>query len=148
FGLRLCGTLWWFWRLRGYWSEGRRWLEATLVQPQTGGPTIARARALLAAGDLAYYQDGNLMARSLLEESVSLCRTLGAEKDLAIALGTLGVLLRMQGDRAAADPLLVESEKLCRLLGSNWELSYLLRKLAEHAAQAGELKQGALYAQE
>jgi len=44
--------------------------------------------------------------------------------------------------------LLVESEKLCRLLGSNWELSYLLRKLAEHAAQAGELKQGALYAQE
>jgi predicted ATPase/DNA-binding CsgD family transcriptional regulator/transcriptional regulator with XRE-family HTH domain len=148
FALRLCGALWWFWRLRGYWSEGRRWLEAALELPQTGGPTIARARALLAAGDLAYYQDGNLVARSLLEESVSLCRTLGAEKDLATALSTLGVLLRMQGDRVAADPLLEESEKLCRLLGSSWELSYLLRKLAEHAAQAGELKQAALYAQE
>jgi predicted ATPase/DNA-binding CsgD family transcriptional regulator/transcriptional regulator with XRE-family HTH domain len=148
FALRLCGALWWFWRLRGYWSEGRRWLEAALELPQTGGPTTARARALLAAGDLAYYQDGNLMALALLEESASLCRTLGAEKDLAIALSTLGVLLRMQGNRAAADPLLEESEKLCRLLGSSWELSYLLRKLAEHAAQAGELKQAALYAQE
>jgi predicted ATPase/DNA-binding NarL/FixJ family response regulator/transcriptional regulator with XRE-family HTH domain len=148
FALRLCGALWWFWRLRGYWSEGRRWLEAALNLSQTGEPTIARARALLAAGDLAYYQDGNLMARALLEESVSLCRTLGAKKDLAIALGTLGVLLRLQGDRVAADPLLKESEKLCRLLGSNWDLAYLLRKLAEHAAQAGELKQAALYAQE
>jgi len=148
FALSLCGALWWFWRLRGYWSEGRRWLEAALGLPQTGEPTIARARALLAAGDLAYYQDGNLMARSLLEESVSLCRTLGTEKDLSIALCTLGVLLRMQGDRASADPLLEESEKLCRLLGNNWELSYLLRKLAEHAAQAGELRQAAMYAQE
>lgn len=148
FALHLCGALWWFWRLRGYWSEGRRWLEEALKVPQTGEPTIARARALLAAGDLAYYQDGNLMARSLLKESISLCRTLGAEKDLAIALSTLGVLFRLQGDRAAADPLLEESEKLCRQLGSSWELSYLLRKLAEHAAQAGELKQAALYAQE
>jgi predicted ATPase/DNA-binding CsgD family transcriptional regulator/transcriptional regulator with XRE-family HTH domain len=148
FANRLCGELWWFWRLRGYWSEGRRWLEAALKLPQTGEPTLARARALLAAGDLAYYQDGNLIARSFLEESVSLCRTLVAERDLAIALGTLGVLLHMQDDRATADPLLEESEKLSRRLGSNWELSYLLRKLAEHAAQAGELGQASLYAQE
>ncbi len=148
FALRLCGALWWFWRLRGYWSEGRWWLEAAQALPQTAGTTIAQAKALLAAGDLAYYQDGNQVARSLLEESVTLCRTLGANKELAIALCTLGVFLRLQGDRLAADPLLEESEKLSRLLGTNWELSYLLRKLAEHAAQAGELNQAAMYAQE
>src|SRR5258708_1529684 len=146
--LRFCGALWWFWRQRGYWSEGRRWLEAALGLPQARGSTVARARALWAAGDLAYYQDGNQTARSLLEASVSLCRALGAEKDLAIALGTLGVFMRMQGDHAAASPLLEESEQLCRILGSNWELAYLLRKLAEHAAQAGELKQAVVYAQE
>src|SRR5439155_21842661 len=28
--LRLSGVLWWFWNIRGYWSEGRRWLEAAL----------------------------------------------------------------------------------------------------------------------
>jgi len=146
--LHFCGALWWFWRPRGYWSEGRRWLEAALELSQTRGPTVARARALWAAGDLAYYQDGNQTARSLLEESVSLCRALGAERDLAIALGTLGVLVRMQGDREAAGPLLEESEQLCRMLGSKWELAYLLRKLAEHAAQAGELKEAVEYAQE
>lgn len=146
--LHFCGALWWFWRQRGYWSEGRRWLEAALGLPQARGSTVARARALWAAGDLAYFQDGNQTARSLLEESVSLCRALGAEKDLAIALGTLGVLVRMQGDREAAGPLLEESEQLCRTLGSDWELAYLLRKLAEHAAQAGELKQAVEYAQE
>ncbi len=54
----------------------------------------------------------------------------------------------MQGDHAAAGPLLEESEQLCRMLGSDWELAYLLRKLAEHAAQAGELKQAVKYAQE
>jgi len=146
--LHFGGALWWFWRLRGYWSEGRRWLEAALGLPQARGSTVARARALWAAGDLAYYQDGNQTARSLLEESVSLCRALGAERDLAIALGTLGVLVRMQGDREAAGPMLEESEQLCRMLGSKWELAYLLRKFAQYAARTGELKQAVKYAQE
>jgi predicted ATPase/DNA-binding CsgD family transcriptional regulator/transcriptional regulator with XRE-family HTH domain len=146
--LRFCGALWWFWRLRGYWSEGWRWLESALVLSQSEGPTVARARALWAAGDLAYYQDGYLIARSLLEESVTLGRSLEAEKELAIALVTLGVYMHLQGDRVAAEPLLEESEQLCRKLGSSWELAYLLRKLAEYAARTGELKQAVEYAQE
>jgi predicted ATPase/DNA-binding CsgD family transcriptional regulator/transcriptional regulator with XRE-family HTH domain len=146
--LRFCGALWWFWRLRGFWSEGRRWLEAALGLPQTGGPTISRARALCAAGDLAYYQDDYPLARSLLEESVMLCRALRAEKELAFALGALGVLLRLQSAPQTANPLLEESERLCRMLDSNWELSYLLRKLAEYTAQHAELNQAVEYAQE
>ena len=31
-GLRLCVALWWFWFVRGYLSEGRRWLEAVLAK--------------------------------------------------------------------------------------------------------------------
>lgn len=146
--LCLCGALWWFWRLHGYWSEGRRWLEESLGLPQTDGPTIARARALCAAGDLSYYQDGNQMARSWLEESVSLCRALRAEKELVMALGTLGVLIREQGDWGKAGSLMEESVILCRVQGNSWELSYLLRKLAEHAAQMGELNRAIEYAQE
>ena len=146
--LHLCGALWWFWRLRGYWSEGRHWLEGALGLPQTGGSIVARAKALWAAGDLGYCQDDYLIARSMLEESVMLCRALRAEKDLAMALGALGVLMRVQGDRGAANPLLEESEKLCRKLGSNWELSYLLRKLAELTAQTAELMRAVEYAQE
>jgi len=146
--LRFCGALWWFWRLRGYWNEGQRWLEAALRLRQTGEPSTAWARALWTAGDLAFFQGSGLAARPLLEESVSLCRALGAEKELAIALGALGALMRMQGDHEAAGPLLEESEKLCRKLGKNWEYSYLLRRLAEHAAETGELKQAVEYAHE
>jgi len=146
--LRFCGALWWFWRLRGYWIEGWRWLEAALGLSQPEGPTVARARTLWAAGDLAYYQEGYLMARSLLEESVTLSRALEAEKELAFALVTLGGFMCLQGDRAEAEPLLEKGEKLSRKLGSSWELAYLLRKLAEYAARAGELKRAGEYAQE
>lgn len=146
--LRFCGALWWYWRMRGYWSEGRRWLGTALGLAQSGEPTLARARVLCAAGDLAYFQDDNPAARPLLEESIELCRALGAEKELAVALGMLGEVLRMEGNLIEAAPLLKESEALLRALGSNWELSYLLRRLAQHAAHMGELSRAVMYAQE
>jgi predicted ATPase/serine/threonine protein kinase/DNA-binding CsgD family transcriptional regulator len=133
--LRFCAALWHFWYLRGYWSEGRRWLEAALGQPQKTAPTLARARALCGAGNLAYYQVDDAAARPLLEESVTLCRFLGDKRELASALGALGVLMQDLGDFEAARPLLEESETLLRTSGSKWELSNLLRKLGQRALQ-------------
>ncbi|MDQ6643383.1 MAG: protein kinase, partial [Chloroflexota bacterium] len=133
--LRFCAALWHFWYLRGYWSEGRRWLEAALGQPQKTAPTLARARALCGAGNLAYYQVDDAAARPLLEESVTLCRSLADKGELANALGALGVLLQDLGDFESARPLLEESETLLRTLGSKWELSNLLRKLGQRALQ-------------
>ena len=141
--LRLCAALWRFWHLRGYWSEGRRWLEAALGLAQNGEPTVARAKALCAAGDLAYYQDDYGAARPLLDESVILCRKLDIKRELATALGALGILLDVQGDHAAARPLLEESERLCRTTGTRWELALLLPKLGQRAVQAGDLTRAA-----
>jgi DNA-binding CsgD family transcriptional regulator/tetratricopeptide (TPR) repeat protein len=146
--LRFCGASWWFWYLRGYWSEGRRWLESALGLAQAEGPTAARAKALYAAGNLAYYQDDYAIARSLLEESVQIYRKLGNKTELANALGALGVLLHVQGHLVTARRLLEESEMLCRTPGSKWELAYLLRKLAYLASREGDLVQAATYAQE
>src|SRR5258708_15640257 len=61
--LRFCGALWLFWYLRGYWSEGRRWLEGALGLAQAEGSTEARANALYRSGDLAHDQDGYAAAR-------------------------------------------------------------------------------------
>ncbi len=137
--LRFCVALWRFWYIRGHWSEGRDWLKRALQMTQDAPPTVARARALYCAGELAYHQDDEAIARPLLEESVAICRSLGAQRELASALGLLGVLLVAQGDVTVAQPLLKESEVLCRTLNSIWELSYLLPKLGNMAARQGDL---------
>ena len=148
--LRFCAAFWRFWRLRGYWSEGRKWLKAALELSTTHEPAavLARARALCAAGDLAYYQDEYELADALLQESVKLCRVPGFERELATALAFLGVVKRMQENLAEAGRLLDESEQLCRVAESFWELAYLLRQRAQHATHEGKLKQAIVYAQE
>jgi predicted ATPase len=50
-GLRLAGALWRFWWMRGYYDEGRRWLEAALAKDSRA--SAARAKALEAVGWLA-----------------------------------------------------------------------------------------------
>lgn len=146
--LRFCGAMWRFWHLRGYWSEGRHWLEAALSASQEDVSMATRAWALCVAGNLAYYQDDNSVARALLEESAALCRMLELDRELAVALGTLVVLVDAQDGHAAAAPLLAESEQLCLKLGSSWEVAYLLRRVAQYVLSYGELKHAVTYAQE
>ena len=38
--LRLGGALWSFWSMRGYYSEGRRWLEEALAMEGRGSPEV------------------------------------------------------------------------------------------------------------
>ncbi len=146
--LRFCGSLSRFWYLRGYWSEGRRWLEEALRLAQSGNPTATRAKALYGAGILAYYQDDYAKAHTLLDECVKIYRQLGIEREYAHALSDLGVLVHTQGDHERAHLLLGESEMLCRKPGSKWELAYLLRKLGFILSREGDLPRAAAYAQE
>src|SRR5215211_5247743 len=53
--LRLGGALWRFWSVRGYYSEGRRWLQEALSMDGRGSPG-SRAMALAGAGSLASVQ--------------------------------------------------------------------------------------------
>src|SRR5256886_592124 len=63
--LRFCGALWWFWQMRGYWSEGRRWLKTVLALSEAREQTVLRAKVLSAAGELAADQ-GDLQEAHLL----------------------------------------------------------------------------------
>src|SRR6266702_1453535 len=74
--LRFCGALWWFWQMRGYWSEGRRWLKTVLALPEAGERTVVLAKVLSAAGELAADQGDLQEAHLLLTESVTLCQEL------------------------------------------------------------------------
>ncbi|HLK56982.1 MAG TPA: BTAD domain-containing putative transcriptional regulator, partial [Chthonomonadaceae bacterium] len=54
--LRLSGSLWWFWWMRGYAGEGRATLTEALAHAEASGRTGVRAKALRAAGVLAGIQ--------------------------------------------------------------------------------------------
>jgi len=126
-GLRLAGALSPFWSERGYWREGRGWLEGALANSPQGSP--ARGKALYGAGYLAWRLGDYESAVRLSEESLALCRTLGDKWGLAFSLLNLGVIARYQDHYERAEALHEESLALFRELGSLWGVAWSLRLL-------------------
>jgi predicted ATPase/class 3 adenylate cyclase len=117
-GLRLCGSLQFFWIMRGHFSEGRRWCERILARAGGDERTPERANALNAAGLMAYRQDDFAAARTLLEESLAIRRQLGDLKGIGAAAGNLGMVVLDEGDFASARTLHEESLAIARELGN------------------------------
>jgi predicted ATPase/DNA-binding SARP family transcriptional activator len=124
--LRLASTLVWFWRLRGYLEEGRRWLEEALQSAKSVGCTKLRARAYYAAGTLASLQVHSALARSRLSESAELWRELGDRQGLAYALGQLGRVAWAEGNYEEWRSLHARSTALFREVGDKWGLAFTL----------------------
>ncbi len=74
---RFGAALSWFWYISGHWSEGRYWLEAALHLSEDSPPTLARAKVLCSAGEMADAQGDYPAARPWIEESVLLLRQCG-----------------------------------------------------------------------
>jgi non-specific serine/threonine protein kinase len=68
FGLRLAGSLLFFWQIYGPVTEGLAWLEQLMAMPAAEEPTSARAWALLAAGFLAQLRGDFDMAAAFCQE--------------------------------------------------------------------------------
>ena len=118
-GLRLVGALSWFWWMRGYLEEGRRWAEDLLSEPLDAGQgdcSLARAGALWAAGELAFGQGDLARAAGRFEESLALYRGLGDDAGVAAVLVELGQVARAQGEHDRAAALSKESLALGRSL--------------------------------
>lgn len=125
--LRFCDALWRFWLIRGYWSEGRRWLEAALKLLHGEQPTEARARALCGAGRFAIRLGGFAVGRSLLESGVALYRQLGDKQGLAESL-----IMWDKNSRNAPVSVhaqLEESVVLAREIKDEWTLANSLQDL-------------------
>jgi predicted ATPase/DNA-binding NarL/FixJ family response regulator len=123
-GLRVAGALSLFWLVRGYLSEGRRWLEALLA----GAPqrTALRAKALHAAGQLARHQAAIATAIARCEESLAIYRDLGDTQGSASVLRTIGLLVWDGGDPRRGRTLFEESLGLSRANGDRLEIARTL----------------------
>ncbi|MGH2573208.1 MAG: ATP-binding protein [Actinomycetota bacterium] len=81
--LRLTFALWRFWQMRGHLQEGRAWVERVLAMPGTHDHPADRARALEAAGGIAYWQSDPPAAMAWYGEAVEIAEGLGDRKLLA-----------------------------------------------------------------
>ena len=128
--LQLSGALWRFWHIRGYYGEGRRWLERALATPEPDGARTAllawRARALTGAGWLAHYQSDFGTAAARCGESLALCRRLHDRAGTAAALNGLALVTRTGGQYAAARVMYEESLSLLRELDNRPQIAYTL----------------------
>jgi hypothetical protein len=135
-GLRIAGALGQFWWVRGHLSEGQAWLARLLGQAgamQAG----ARAKALRAAGQLAWAQGADRQAVVLLEESLTLCREMTDTLGCAWALLWLGQVALDKDDLARATALATESLALFRDCGERGGSGWAIRILAGVAGKQG-----------
>ena len=128
--LAIGGALPRYWATRGFFVEGRRWLERALAHPAAAAAPEARLRALNAAGTLARLQGDLPRAQALLEACLELSRVAGARRWGAVALNALGLVARRQGDTARAAALYEQSLAESRAAGDRRTLINALSNLA------------------
>jgi predicted ATPase/class 3 adenylate cyclase len=137
--LRFCTMLEEFWEVRGFYSEGRAFLEQALARCK-GSSTTARASALDAAAHFADWQGDFHRQDELLQESLSLYRVLGDTRGIASSLQGLAWILSRKGASIAALQLLEESVTLLRELDDKEALAWSLQNLADTLGSQGEYR--------
>ncbi|MER5214168.1 LuxR C-terminal-related transcriptional regulator [Streptomyces sp. NPDC002838] len=99
-GLRLAGTLWFYWHACGAPREGRYWLDRALdANPE---PTRERARGLWVAGLLAGCPEDLTRGLRRAEDAHALARRLGDAAEAAHADYVIGVIRLFADDFPAA----------------------------------------------
>ena len=145
-GLRLAGSLCWFWWMRGHFREGSLWTEDFLKKVERGGLEAvdgARAKALLGAGMLSFGYGDLLGSTRFLQEGLATYRRLGNEAGTAATVALLGYLRRAQGDDERAQGLSEEGLRLSRYLGDNRSAAISLSTLGHVARHRGDLARAA-----
>ncbi len=137
--LRIAATLGHSWYRHGYVIEGHGWLEAALART-TGVKTPMRARALHIAGVLADERGLYDRARDLLEEGLSLWRSLGDPGNVATLLNSLGVVVYSTGDVDRGVTLTEEALQIKRVLGDEQGIETSLSNLGEMLQARGDLR--------
>jgi predicted ATPase/DNA-binding SARP family transcriptional activator len=134
---RLAAAVWPFWWIRGYLGEGRAWLDSALSEP--GLDSVVRAKALHAAGALAWDQSDFQAAQDFLSESISLFAKLGDDRGVALSSFKLASVLGLRGDNGNARIMLHESLTLGRRINERHVVAHSLLQLAQVAMQEGKI---------
>jgi predicted ATPase/class 3 adenylate cyclase len=137
-GLALAGALFQFWYVRGFFGEGYGVLSGLLACESTERATATRAKAIHAAGAMAWRQGDYPVAWKLHEESLAIRRTLGDRSGIAASLNSLGALAYDENDFPAARARYEESLAIRRELGDRWGIAVSLNNLGNVASDQND----------
>jgi ATP/maltotriose-dependent transcriptional regulator MalT len=141
-GLQLAAALNMFWQMRGYLSEGRRWLE-TMLSRGLSAPDVLRARALSASGFLAFHLGDFAGARVDWEQALAMYQAQGNTVRIGWQLLFLGYLTQQERDYARAAHLAEQSLRLQRQAEDRWGISSALFCLADAVYVQGDVTRAA-----
>ena len=149
-GLRLAAALGYFWWMRGYHTEGARWLEEALARAphrDEADPDEAtlRTAALCWAGALLTMHGELGAACTRLEEARSLAQQRRDSAGLARALTFLGQHAANVGEVERAVPLLQEALRVARAVGDPYPIGIALFFLGVATFARGNLTEAATH---
>jgi predicted ATPase/class 3 adenylate cyclase len=143
-GLHLAGALGWFWVQRGYWGEGRGWLERALAANSVGAVmdglpcTKVVAKGLSSIGFLAWFQGDYTLAHAWLKESVAIWRNVEDRWGLAFALTWLGQATASLHGAAVGRSFAEQGLAYFRELGDEPGMAFVLFILGHQAMELGD----------
>lgn len=145
----LLHLLWWFWHVRGYYSEGRRWLALALDEENgVALPPLLRGHLLNGMGVLCWDQGDYPAAQTFLAQSLEQHRQGGNRRGEAAVLGNLGIVARRQGSYDFALACQQQSLAIWRQEGHLWSVAVALNNLGELARDMGDEQQARVYWEE
>ncbi len=149
--LRLTYLLGYFWQIRGFWTEGQRWVERALAAVnldfrESPQELVLLAQALRMLGIFVFGQSDLALAQTYLLKSLSLYRNLTKSRvlsseeksDLSTALNYLGFIGYHQGDYAAATTFYQEALELFHEIGGDVGAGFTLSMLGRVALLQGD----------
>jgi predicted ATPase len=140
--LRIAGSLWRYWHVRGHLRVGVESVRRALAI--AGAESVAgrvRAGALYAAGALvAFDMEGQKRAREHFEEALALYRAEGDDFGVARCLTGLGAVASGRREFEAGAAFLREAQAIYRALGDRRGLAVTLNNLGAAAWNQGDLE--------
>jgi predicted ATPase/class 3 adenylate cyclase len=135
--LRMAASLWRFWEIHGYLSEGRAWLELALEHCPRAAPSL-RAHGLRGAGELALQQGDYERATDLHQQSLALFHEIDDKRGIGRELAVLGEIAHHQGEYSRSIGLHEKSLALRQEIGDKEGIAASLGQLGMIARDQGQ----------
>jgi len=127
-----------YWEIRGFMSEGRRWLSRILATG-TEFSRLERAKSLLSAGTLAYRQSDYDASSASYSAALQLGEELSDASVIGHALSGLGLLEYRQGFMSSAREYFERSLEKARQAGDRECIAWAMQNLGRVEEQDGDL---------